>query len=204
MPDIASRRRLRDELGFGDDDIVVGYVGRLTEIKNLPLLLETAALFKEQRLVKFVIAGDGHLRPELESLAASLGLTDKVSFLGSRSDIAELYSAFDIVALTSRNEGTPLSLIEAMAAGKPVISTGVGGVRDLLAKAETQDGAVAVCERGIRIDSSLPADFQKGLQYLIQDKELRSRLAERGKEFARANYGKERLIADIKSLYRSL
>jgi glycosyltransferase involved in cell wall biosynthesis len=192
-PDVASRRRLRDELGFGDDDIVVGYVGRLTEIKNLPLLLETAALFK-----------DGHLRPELESLAASLGLARKVSFLGSRSEIAELYSAFDIVALTSRNEGTPLSLIEAMAAGKPVISTGVGGVRDLLAKAETQDGAVAVCERGIRIDSSLPADFQKGLQYLIQDKELRSRLAERGKEFARANYGKERLIADIKSLYRSL
>jgi glycosyltransferase involved in cell wall biosynthesis len=202
--DVASRRRLRDELGFGDDDIVVGYVGRLTEIKNLPLLLETAALFKEQRLVKFVIAGDGHLRPELESLAASLGLARKVSFLGSRSEIAELYSAFDIVALTSRNEGTPLSLIEAMAAGKPVISTGVGGVRDLLGKAETQDGAVAVCERGIRIDSSLPADFQKGLQYLIQDKELRSRLAERGKEFARANYGKERLIADIKSLYRSL
>jgi glycosyltransferase involved in cell wall biosynthesis len=203
-PDIASRRRLRDELGFGEDDIVVGYVGRLTEIKNLPLLLETAALFGENSLVKFVIVGNGHLRSELESLTASLGLNTEVSFLGSRSDIAELYSAFDIVALTSRNEGTPLSLIEAMAAGKPVISTGVGGVRDLLGEAETQDGVVVVCERGIRIDSCLPADFQKGLQYLIQDKEVRSRLAERGKEFARSSYGKERLIADIKSLYRSL
>src|SRR4051794_17025561 len=121
--DEETRQRLRSEFGFKERDVVVGFVGRLTEIKNLSLLLQTAALCRDRPDVKFLIVGDGHLRQSLESQATSLELTDLVTFIGNREDISDIYNALDIVALTSLNEGTPLSLIEAMAAGKPVIST---------------------------------------------------------------------------------
>jgi glycosyltransferase involved in cell wall biosynthesis len=199
-----TRDRVRRELGLNADAIAVGFVGRLTEIKNLSLLLQTARLFLDNENVKFFIVGDGHMRSELETEAQSLSLGDKVIFLGSRANIAEVYSALDIVALTSLNEGTPLSLIEAMAAGVPVISTGVGGVRDLLGEVVQQADGFLICERGIRIDTFVPDDLKNGLQYLIDRKELRERLAELGQKFVLANYGKERLISDIKGLYRNL
>jgi glycosyltransferase involved in cell wall biosynthesis len=91
-----------------------------------------------------------------------------------------------------------------MAAGKAVISTGVGGVRDLLGKPIEERDGFMVCERGIRVDSFEPADFQSGLSYLIENEQLRSGLAARGREYARMTYGKQRLIDDIKGLYRKL
>lgn len=199
-----ARDRVRREIGLGADEIAIGFVGRLTEIKNIPLLLQTARLFLDTENTKFFIVGDGHMRDELRSEAKSLGLDDKVIFLGSRKNIAEVYRALDIVALTSLNEGTPLSLIEAMAAGVPVISTGVGGVRDLLGEAVEQGDGFLICERGIRVDTFVPEDYKNGLQYLIDRKEIRERLAEQGQKFVLANYGKERLISDIKGLYRNL
>jgi glycosyltransferase involved in cell wall biosynthesis len=108
------------------------------------------------------------------------------------------------VALSSLNEGTPLSLIEAMAAGKPVISTGVGGVRDLLGETtEARDG-FSVCDRGVRVESFEPDDFQAGLTYLIENATTRNNVAGRGKAHIRTLYGKQRLIDDIKRLYREL
>src|SRR5439155_1596158 len=100
------------------------------EFLNIPLLLEAAAICKNSGdssapKLKFPIVGDGHLRKQLEAEAKSLGLDSTVRFLGHRPDISEMIFGMDIVALTSRNEGTPLSLIEAMAAGIPVISTAV-------------------------------------------------------------------------------
>lgn len=200
--------RLRDEMGAGPDDILVGYVGRLTEIKNLSLLLNTAKAYRESGdagpAIRFVIIGDGHLREELGSEAKRLGVDDIVRFLGNRTDVARLYPALDIVALTSLNEGTPLSLIEAMAAARPVISTGVGGVRDLLGEAlESADG-FTVCERGIRVDGFSPADYCRGLIYLAKNEKLRERSGAAGREFAVSRYSKERLINDIKELYRAL
>jgi glycosyltransferase involved in cell wall biosynthesis len=108
------------------------------------------------------------------------------------------------VALTSHNEGTPLSLIEAMAAGKPVISTGVGGVRDLLGELMEQKDGFTVCSRGIRVDSFDPKDLNNGIEYLIQNDSCRDAIVARAREFVRARYSKERLIIDIKSLYREL
>jgi len=202
--DAADRKRLREVFGFDDNDVVVGFVGRLTEIKNLSLLLRTAALFKNDSDVKFAIIGDGHMRPSLEAEARELKLDGKLRFLGNRTDIAAVYGSLEIVMLTSLNEGTPLSLIEAMAAGKPVISTGVGGVKDLLGAEKRTFHGYTLCERGVRIDTFSPDDYQQGLNYLLENEAERVRVAEQGREFIRKKYSKERLIEDIKQLYRDL
>ena len=202
--DPSVRQKLRAEFGVQESDVVVGFVGRLTEIKNISLLLHAAALIRERKDVKFAIVGDGHLRPDLEQKAASLDIGSNTIFLGNRSDISDIYSALDIVALTSLNEGTPLSLIEAMAAGKPVISTGVGGVRDLLGAVREEYGGFSICDRGIRVESFEPADYQAGLTYLVENRQWRAEIAERGRKYIRSRYGKDRLIDDIKRLYREL
>lgn len=201
------RNLMRREIGAMDDDLIVGFVGRLTEIKNIPLYLNAIGKSKNDpsaKNFKFVIIGDGHLRSALEKQAADLEITDRLTFLGNRTDAGAFYAGLDIVALTSRNEGTPLSLIEAMAAGKPVISTGVGGVVDLLGNVEREEDGFSACERGIRVHVHDAETFYKGLIYLANNEELRKRLEVSGKEFAHANYSKERLVADICEMYRKL
>jgi glycosyltransferase involved in cell wall biosynthesis len=198
---------LRAEINAADDDIIVGFVGRLTEIKNIPLYLNTISKCKNDpaaKRLKFVIIGDGHLRGELEKQAGKLKINDILTFLGNRTDTGTFYAGLDIVALTSLNEGTPLSLIEAMAAGKPVISTGVGGVVDLLGGVENPRNGFSVCERGVRVDVQDAETFCNGLIYLANNEQLRKRLKVSGREFAHAKYSKERLVADICEMYRKL
>ena len=209
LPGPGDRERLRAEMGASEDETVIGFVGRLTEIKNIPLYLQAAAktlyaLGGSGQKLRFVVVGDGHLRAPLEQEASALGIAERVCFLGNRQDIGAVYAGLDIVALTSLNEGTPLSLIEAMAAGKPVISTGVGGVVDLLGPVAEQQDGFAVCERGIRVDARDPEKYSGGLIYLVQNGQLRLELALRGQKFVENEYGKERLIKDIKTLYRQL
>jgi glycosyltransferase involved in cell wall biosynthesis len=207
------RPLLRDELQVSESDVLVGIVGRLTEIKNHKLFLETVAQFK--RLggvgadgVRFLIIGDGHLRRDLEAQAVSLGLTDDVVFLGTRKDPENFYPALDIVALTSRNEGTPLTLIEAMANARPVIATGVGGVSDLLGPVPRTAGDAqpdfTVCERGVLVPCGDADGFALGLGRLIEDKSLRGELGQRGRDYVLQNHSKERLLGDMKELYGEL
>jgi glycosyltransferase involved in cell wall biosynthesis len=203
----------REELAAGADDILVGIVGRLTEIKNHGLFLRAIALFKEDWTkqqhfgrVRFVVVGDGALRQGLEAQAQSLGLADDVVFLGNRRDPENFYPAFDLVALTSRNEGTPLTLIEAMANARPVIATAVGGVVDLLGEevSGAQPESYTVCQRGISVPSNDPAAFAAGLARIIGDPALRNEIGERSLQFVERNYSKERLLQDIGALYREL
>jgi len=195
------RSGIRDELGISDGDVLVGFVGRLTEIKDISLYLKVAA---EAHDMRFVIVGDGHLRGKLEDEAAELGIEDRVTFLGNRTDIENIYSALDIVALTSFNEGTPLSLIEAMAARRPVISTVVGGVRDLLGDIIEENDGFRVCERGIGIPDRSVSSYTKGLLYLAENGRLRKSLAAKGRAFVETEYSKDRLVDDIAKVYRSL
>ena len=127
-----------------------------------------------------------------------------IHFLGGRKDVSELYAGADIVALSSLNEGTPLSLIEAMAAGRPVISTVVGGVVDLLGPDVEAHSGFTVHERGVGVASRDPEDFLNGLIYLAKNEKLRESLGEAGREFVRSNYSIDRLEQDIVSLYREL
>jgi glycosyltransferase involved in cell wall biosynthesis len=207
-PDLR-RNILRDELGAAETDIIVGFVGRLTEIKNISLILKAAKLFREQKTpespnIRFVIVGDGNLRNELEAESASYELQETVRFVGNLENIADVYAALDVVALSSLNEGTPLSLIEAMANGKPVISSAVGGVIDLLGDVEAEHDRFNVCQRGLRYDSNDEEGLFNSLIHLAREKSLREGLGARGKSFVQDNYSKHRLFEDIRKLYRDL
>ena len=203
----SKRKLLREEIGAADDEILIGLVGRLTEVKNHSLFLKVVQIYKSDEDVpklKFVVIGDGHLRAKLENEAETLGVNDLIVFVGNRNDADVFYAGLDVVALTSLNEGTPLSLIEAMANEKPVISTSVGGVIDLLGKIEEKQTDFQVCERGLRVASNDAEAFYKALLYLIKDENLQKKLAENGKSFVEAQYSKERLTSDIKNLNRDL
>jgi len=190
------RSVVRNELGVGEREVVVGYTGRLTEIKNLPLLIQAARALPDLR---FLIIGDGTLRAEMQA-----GAPANVTFLGNREDVARLLSAFDIIALTSKNEGTPLSLIEAMAAGVPFVSTAVGGVVDLAGDVIRSDASVDICERGVLVRQESVHLFAEGLALLAGNRELRERLSRNGAAFARSAYSMERLTKDMSALYRGL
>ena len=192
----SDRSVIRNELGVGEREVVVGYTGRLTEIKNLPLLIQAARALPDLR---FLIIGDGTLRAEMQA-----GAPANVTFLGNREDVARLLSAFDIIALTSKNEGTPLSLIEAMAAGVPFVSTAVGGVVDLAGDVIRSDASVDICERGVLVRQESVHLFAEGLALLAGNRELRERLSRNGAAFARSAYSMERLTKDMSALYRGL
>lgn len=208
----------RTEFGSASEDILIGIVGRLTEIKNHGLFLRVAALFKSKypnagRRVRFVVVGDGALRTTLEQQAEELGLAADVIFTGSRRDMENVYPAMDVVALTSRNEGTPLTLIEAMANARPVIATAVGGVVGLLGEplrgAERQpvdasDATFIIRERGISVAPDNAQAFAAGLERLIEDPTLRRETGARGLQFVTEKYSKERLVTDIAQLYDEL
>jgi len=206
-------QKLRAELGLKQGDILVGIVGRLTEVKNHQLFLEAAAHWQKAfsqnvsgASVHFAIIGDGHLKSALTDQIAALGLSGSVTFLGTRRDLENVYPALDMVALTSRNEGTPLTLIEAMANARPTISTAVGGVIDLLGAAisTVRDKSFVVRERGISVTPGDAAAFAEGLDHLMTNVALRREIGERGLQFIEANYSKERLLNDVKLLYADL
>jgi glycosyltransferase involved in cell wall biosynthesis len=160
---------------------------------------------KGKQRVRFVVIGDGHLRRPLEEQARSLGLHDDVIFTGLRDDPESFYSALDVVALTSLNEGTPLTLIEAMASARPVVATAVGGVVDLLGSCDAAAKAgYIVCERGVSVETNDADGFCKGLNFLLEREELRQEMGERGRTFVEQNYSKERLVTDVLALYEEL
>ena len=197
------RARFREELGIDDETILVGIVGRLTDIKNHQMFLNSVARLKGQTGMRFVVIGEGSLRESLEKQARSLGIESGLIFTGGRRDPEYFYPALDIVALTSLNEGTPLTLIEAMANARSVVATSVGGVVDLLGDV-VEDGPYQVCERGIRVPTGDEGAFAVALSRLAADRQLQSELGARGREFVERIYRKERLIEDIKGLYREL
>jgi glycosyltransferase involved in cell wall biosynthesis len=192
------------------DDVVVGIVGRLTEVKNHELFLNAIRLLKDSHEasshVRFVVVGDGALRRPLQQKVESLGLEANVTFAGNRRDPENFYPALDIVALTSLNEGTPLTLIEAMANARPVIATGVGGVVDLLGEPATEvvPEAYFVCPRGLRVRSGDASAFAAGLARLVRDEQLRREFGERGLQFVEQRYSRERLLKDVSGLYNEL
>ena len=200
------RAAFRKELQAGADELLIGIVGRLTEIKNHRFFLEVVARTRQiiKSKIRYLVIGDGALRHQLESRASELGLESDLFFLGTRNDPESFYPGLDIVALTSLNEGTPLSLIEAMANERASIATAVGGVVDLLGNPVAAGDGYQVCERGIAVPGNDVESFALGLVRLIEDESLRRELGERGRDFVEQNYAKERLLRDIASLYQEL
>jgi glycosyltransferase involved in cell wall biosynthesis len=185
----------RAALGLPAGAFVTSIVARLVPIKAHDVFLgAAAALHAERPDAVFLVVGDGEERPALEARAAALGLGDVVRFLGWRADLELIYRASDAVALTSRNEGSPVALIEAMAAGRPVVSTRVGGVPDVV-----EDGV-----SGLLVGMDDPAAVAARLSRLAGDPGLRSRLGHAGQASVMARYDASRLLGDIDRLYTAL
>lgn len=203
-PRTALRGSAREHSSGELDRLVkIGIVGRLCEVKNHALFLDAAAGLNDGS-AQFWIVGDGHLRAELEAQCESLHLRERVVFTGFRADVGTLYHELDIVALTSLNEGTPLTLIEAMSCGCPAVATAVGGVIDLMgARVEERDG-LTIWEHGLTVPSRDAQAFSRALRFLIERPALRRQMGQCGRRFVRTRLSKERLIADIEQLYLSL
>ena len=191
----ADRRAARAALGIPAEAAVVSTAGRLTAIKRYDLFLDTARLVADRHSeALFLVAGDGELRAALEAQARANGIADRVSFLGWRRDLDTLYAASDVFLLTSRNEGTPVALIESLAAAVPGVSTDVGGVRDVI----DSDRVGLLAPFG---DARALADH---VQALLADREHRRRMGEAGRQAVASRYGLDRLIGDVERLYREL
>lgn len=189
----------------------IGIVGRLVPIKNHHLFLEAAAKAvndNPQLRLRFEVIGDGELRQELESYSRKLNINQYVNFIGWQKDLVEIYSKLDVVALTSKNEGTPVSLIEAMASGRGVVATDVGGIKDLLGQQINTDirpnANFKVLERGIMVSPEDADSFSKALIFILQNETLRKNMEERARDFVKNRFTKERLIGDIERLYSGL
>jgi GT2 family glycosyltransferase/glycogen synthase len=196
--------------GIDNDSILIGIIGRLVPIKNHRLFFEAAKLFTDRNpevMAKFVVVGDGELRKELEVFCKKLGITRYVQFCGWLRNVSSVYADLDILALTSTNEGTPVSIIEAMASSVPVIATSAGGVLDLLGSPDgipSSYGFVA-CERGILCKKNDPIGFASALKYLVElDIRKKERLLTQARSFVEEHFSEKRLIRDMESLYLDL
>jgi glycosyltransferase involved in cell wall biosynthesis len=208
----AKRRKgaFRRRIGASGNDILIGIVGRLVPIKNHRLLLRAARQLmavRSGRPLRFAVVGDGQLRNDLEAECRTLGIADAVHFCGWIRDIPMVYADLDILALTSINEGTPVSIIESMAASVPVMATDAGGVGDLLGTASPRgrhDG-FSVCDRGVLCHHPDEARVAAALDYLVrEDAELQRARVDAARHFVEARFGSGRLIREMESLYENL
>jgi glycosyltransferase involved in cell wall biosynthesis len=188
------RTAVRESWGAGPEDEVVTLIARLVPIKRVDRFLEVATALAARPRVRFVIVGDGELRDALQGSAAARLLGDRIHWAGFRRDIPDVCAASDVVVLTSDNEGTPVSLIEAQAAAVPVVSTNVGGVAFAVRHAET----------GLLAPPEDHAGLARAIATVLDDPEVAQRLAAAGREHVREMFGLERLIDDLDALYRGL
>jgi glycosyltransferase involved in cell wall biosynthesis len=188
----AQRGALRRELAVGSETPLIGIVARLVPIKAHEVFFGAAArVLRAEPTARFLVIGDGERRNELERLADGLGLGPATRFLGWRRDMAAVYADLDVVVLTSHNEGSPVALIEALAAARPVISTAVGGVPEVVVNGTT----------GLTVPPADPATLADGILLLLRDGELAARLGVAGRQHVYPRYDSSRLVDDVKNLY---
>jgi glycosyltransferase involved in cell wall biosynthesis len=191
--DAATRASARGLLGVGEDDVVVGSVARLAPEKDHATLLRAlhAALPAAPRL-RLALVGDGTERGALEGLASGLGLGDRVLFLGARSDVAELLPGLDLFTLSSRREGLPLSLLEALAHGVPAVTTAVGEMPRVLS-----GGA------GTTVRAGDPATLGGALARAALDPAWRRATGEAGRRLVQSGYSVDAMADAYVHHYRA-
>ena len=187
-----ARGALRAELDIATDTPLVGIVARLVPIKAHEVFFEAAVqVLRDEPAVQFIVVGDGERRAELEALVDRLGIRQIVRFLGWRRDMRTVYADLDVVALTSLNEGSPVALIEALASARPVVSTAVGGVPEVVIDGQT----------GRTVPPANPTALAEAILTLLRDRSLGERLAIAGREHVYPRYDSSRLVDDVKNLY---
>lgn len=202
----AKRAKFRSTYKLADDEIAIGVIGRIVPVKNHSLFVAAAKklLEKTDRKVRLIVIGDGDMRPQMEEEFRAAGI-DYAYFPEENRDATaictswltamdEVLAGLDIIALTSHNEGTPVSLIEAQAAAKPVVSTNVGGVSDVVM--HNQCGYVT---RPGEAD-----EFAEGLLKLVESADQREKFGQFGRDFVQSKYSYQRLVRDMSSYYKRL
>jgi glycosyltransferase involved in cell wall biosynthesis len=200
------RKKFRKEFGLDEDEIAIGIIGRLVPVKNHMLFLEAISyvLKNSSKRIKAIIVGDGGMRKQLEEKATQLDIAfstpkdeqplSPLIFTSWRNDVDIINAGLDIVTLTSFNEGTPVSLIEAQAAQKPIVSTRVGGIQDVVMEDVT----------ALLSDVHDKQSFFKNLLRLVEDANLRKQFSQHSKESVLNRYSYHRLIKDMSGLYNDL
>lgn len=182
---------LRSQIGAPAGAPLIGIVGRLVAVKDHATLL---AAMVDVPAAHLAVIGDGELRPALEAQAAALGLAGRVHFTGWSPDVAGAVSDLDVVVLASKNEGTPVSLIEASAASRPVVATAVGGVPSVV-----EDG-----KTGRLVPAGDPAALAAALREALADPEQARRWGAAGRARVHRRFGAERLLEDMGRIYERL
>lgn len=193
----AHREETRKKFAIQDDEVAVAIVGRLAPIKNHQLFLDSILeLAKKNIRARFFIVGDGQEKEAIEQRILSLQQTYgiQIELTGWIKDIARFNAGMDILCLTSDNEGTPVSLIEAQAGGIPVVSTDVGGVRDIIVEGET----------GFVVPPKNAVAFAEKLAYLIQNKEIREKMSQNGWTFVEDKFQYTKLVKNMEAYYAEL
>jgi glycosyltransferase involved in cell wall biosynthesis len=189
------RDETRRVLGIAPERFTVGWIGRMTGVKRTGDVLLAFKELRERGVDALLcMVGDGPEREQVEQRAHDLGIMRDTLFLGYQEDVAPYYSAFDAMILPSGNEGTPVSAMESLAAGRPVVATRVGGVPDVV-----RDG-----EDGFLVELGDVPELASALARLADDPELRTRMGEAGRARVLPRYAVQRLVDDVDRLYRSL
>jgi glycosyltransferase involved in cell wall biosynthesis/ribosomal protein S18 acetylase RimI-like enzyme len=186
---------LRRQLGAGDGELLILSPTRLAADKGLAYLIEAAAVLSHAGLkYRLAIAGDGPERTHLENMARAGGISDRVTFLGFRHDIGDLLAAADLVVLPSLREGLSISLLEAMAAGKPIIATSIGSHRELASQADMAR----------LVPPANPAALAEAIQQVAHDPALMARLASAALSLFESRYTEDRMLNEYRQMYFSL
>jgi glycosyltransferase involved in cell wall biosynthesis len=194
QPSAEAATALRDQCRAGADEVLLGFVGRLVPIKRVDLVLRAVAAVRREGVpIRLMIVGDGPERASLEQLARRLGIDDVACFLGYLPDTSAAAAAADIAILASDNEGTPVALIEASAAGRPAVATAVGGVPD-----------VVIAGAGVLVPAGDHAALAGAVVRLAGDAELRAEMGARAREHVVGMFSIERLLTDVERLYDEL
>lgn len=185
----------RSQFSLPDDSPIIGIVGRITGIKNHKLFIDIAKLLhSENQRIHFLIVGDGELRSEMENYVSSIGMSNCIHFAGWIKETAKIYADLDIMLLTSKNEGTPVTIIEAMHYKIPVVSSKVGGVPDIISHGRT----------GFLIDSFEPEDYLSSITKLLNDREIYNTIGNAANTSVNKEFTISRLLSDLTRLYHQL
>jgi glycosyltransferase involved in cell wall biosynthesis len=189
------RAETRRQLGVADDAFIVGWVGRMTAVKRTDDVVRALRGLVDRGVDAYLcLVGDGPDRDHLEQYAHDLGVVKRCLFVGYQEDVARFYSAIDALLLPSVNEGTPVSVIEALAAQRPAVATRVGGTPDVI-----RDGV-----DGFLVEVGDAEALSERLAELAVDPERRAQMGASGRERVLGRYAVERLVDDIDRLYRTL
>jgi glycosyltransferase involved in cell wall biosynthesis len=190
-----SADEIRRELGIFEDSAVIGAAGRLVPVKKYDVFLKAAKLILRKRpKTTFVIAGDGPLKVKLCDMAASLGIGANVIFTGFRDDVLDLVNAFDIFLVTSFHEGIPMSVLEAMAMRKAVVSTAVGGITEII------EDSVS----GLLADPGSPDALADRCMTVLENRELRSKIERNAEKRIEQEFSTKRLRDRVLRIYEEM